>query len=436
MPPNSGSRARGVRPLKRLTDQSTSDRIAAEATRPGRSLSCFGVRRPVAVPATLALLALTLAGCGLNEKKSGGSAAAPKISAKSTDKSASTELGFPVAASKNTTRVPGADAAADVAGAVSAVFPSTSADNRPHAVALVDERNWQGAIAAAVLMAKPLAIPTLLSSAGGLPAVSKDALARLNPAGSPLAGNAQIIRIGDNSARPGPYRKAIIPGTDPYVLAAGVDKFFSVARGKPTSDVIVTSGEQSGYAMPAAAWAARSGDSVLFVRQGTVPPATVEALQRHDRPNIWVVGPEAAVGNAVISELKKYGSVQRIDGPSPVQNAIAFTRFGKRGFGWDISTPGQNFTLASTTRPADAAAAGALAGGGIFAPLLLTDVAAALPPSLDSFFQDVQPGYQGNPNSGVFNHVWILGDSNTVSVAAQGRLDTITQLVPVQAVNP
>ncbi len=63
-------------------------------------------------------------------------------------------------------------------------------------------------------------------------------------------------------------------------------------------------------------------------------------------------------------------------------------------------------------------------------------MAAALPPSLDSFFQDVQPGYQGNPNSGVFNHVWILGDSNTVSVAAQGRLDTITQLVPVQAVNP
>ncbi len=107
MPPNFGSRTLGVRPLKRLTDQSTSDRIAAAATRPGRSLSCFAVRRPVAAPATLFLLALTLAGCGLNEKNSGGSAAAPKISAKSTDKSASTELGFPVAATKNTTRVRG-----------------------------------------------------------------------------------------------------------------------------------------------------------------------------------------------------------------------------------------------------------------------------------------------------------------------------------------
>ena len=63
-------------------------------------------------------------------------------------------------------------------------------------------------------------------------------------------------------------------------------------------------------------------------------------------------------------------------------------------------------------------------------------MAAALPPTLDGFFQDVQPGYQTNPNSGVFNHVWILGDGSTVSVGAQGRLDTVTQLVPVQPTNP
>jgi hypothetical protein len=138
----------------------------------------------------------------------------------------------------------------------------------------------------------------------------------------------------------------------------------------------------------------------------------------------------------VVAGLRKLGKVQRIQGPSPVQNAIEFTKFGSHGFGWAIDTPGQNFTLASTTRPADAAGAAALAGGGVFAPLLLTDVAQPLPPSLDGFFQDVQPGYQGNPNSGVFNRVWILGDDSTVSVAAQGRLDTIAQLVPVEAQNP
>jgi hypothetical protein len=393
------------------------------------------VRRPLAVLAVLVVFAT--AGCaGLNEKSKTASGKAPQISAKSTDKSAATKLGFPVSATKNTTRVAGADSAADVAGAVSAVFPSTSTDNHPHAVALVDARDWQAAVAASVLMARPLVIPTLLSSGGGLPVVSSDTLARLRPGGSPLAGNAQIIRIGDTAARPGSYRKAIIPGSDPYQVAAGVDKFFSVARGKPASDVIVTSGEQAGFAMPAAAWAARSGDSVLFVRQGTIPPATAQALRLHQHPNIWVLGPASAVGDAVFKQLGKYGSAQRIEGPTPVQNAIAFTRYGRHGFGWDINTPGQNFTLASTTRPADAAAAAALADGGTFAPLLLTDVAAQLPASLDSFFQDVQPGYQNNPNSGVFNHVWILGDDSTVSVGAQGRLDTITQLVPVQGTNP
>jgi putative cell wall-binding protein len=392
------------------------------------------VRRPLVLALLAALLAV--AGCaGLNERGSTKGGKAPQISAKSTDKSAATELGFPVSATKNTTRVPGGDAAADVAGAVSAVFPSTSASNRPHAVAVVDARNWQGVIAAAVLMSKPLGIPTLLSSGGNLPTVSSDTLARLRPPGSPLAGNAQIVRIGDDAGRPGVYRKAIIPGSDPYQVAAGVDKFFSVARGKPAPDVIVTSGEQPAFAMPAAAWAARSGDAVLFVRQGSIPPATQQALALHQKPNIWVLGPPSAVGPAVMRDLRKLGKVQRIQGPTPVQNAIAFTRFGSHGFGWGISTPGQNFTVASTTRPADAAASAALATG-VFAPLLLTDVAQALPPSLDGFFQDVQPGYQGNPNSGVFNHVWILGDDSTVSVGAQGRIDAITQLVPVEAQNP
>jgi hypothetical protein len=72
----------------------------------------------------------------------------------------------------------------------------------------------------------------------------------------------------------------------------------------------------------------------------------------------------------------------------------------------------------------------------VFAPLLLTDRSDTLPSSLQNYFLDVQPGFQSNPNSGVFNHVWILGDDKTVSVAAQGRLDTITELVPVQAQKP
>lgn len=393
--------------------------------------------RPLAALLIAALVAVC--GCsGLNEKNGNGrnSTGAPEISAQAGSNSATAELGFPVTATKNTTRVAGADPVADVAGVVSAVFPATSPDNRPPAIALVDKSDWQGAIAASVLMASPLGIPTLLSDGGKLPAVSSDALTRLKPPGSPLAKNAQIIRIGDAAAQPSGYRTAVVPGTDIYAVAAGIDRFFSVARSKPARQVVVTTGEQPGFAMPAAAWAARSGDSVLFVKHNAVPAFTRAALRRHSHPTIYVLGPTSVVGTTVTKALRHYGTVHRIDGLTPVQNAIAFTKYSSHGFGWGITTPGQNFTVAGISRPADAAGAAVLGTAGVFAPLLLTDRADALPSSLENYFLDVQPGYQSNPNSGVFNHVWILGDGGLLSVGAQGRLDSITQLVPVQNQQP
>ena len=401
------------------------------------ALSWAAVARPL--PALLLVALLAVCGCsGLNEKNGNGrsSGDAPEISAQSGSKSATSELGFPVTATKNTTRVAGADAVADVAGVVSAVFPATSADNRPHAVAIVDKDNWQGAIAASVLMASPLGIPTLLSDGGKLPTVSNDTLKRLKPVGSALTRNAQIVRIGDGAAQVPGYRTAVVPGTDVYAVAAGIDRYFSAARAKPARDVLVTTGEQPAFAIPAAAWAARSGDSVLFVKKNAVPAFTRSALRQHDHPRIFVLGPASVISSAVTKALGRYGDVHRIDGITPVQNAIAFAKFHSRGFGWGITTPGQNFTIAGVSRPGDAAGAAVLGTAGVFAPLLLTDQAGALPSSLENYFLDVQPGFQSNPNAGVFNHVWILGDDRVMSVAAQGRLDTITELVPVQTQQP
>jgi hypothetical protein len=196
--------------------------------------------------------------------------------------------------------------------------------------------------------------------------------------------------------------------------------------------VIVTSGEQAGYAMPAGAWAARSGDPVLFVRRNGIPPPTRQALIQHQKPNIWVLGPPSAIGDGVLSDLGKLGKVTRIQGATPVDNAIAFARFQSHGFGWGVTVPGHNFTLANQSRPSDAGAAGALGANGIFAPLLLTDNANALPRSLEGYFLDVQPGFQnGDPSQGVFNHVWILGAKDALSETAQGRIDQVTALIPV-----
>ncbi len=99
--------------------------------------------------------------------------------------------------------------------------------------------------------------------------------------------------------------------------------------------------------------------------------------------------------------------------------------------------PGYNFTIANTSRPLDAAAAAILGhASGVFAPLLLTDRADELPEPLRGLPPERAPGYEDDPGQAVYNRVWILGDDKQVSVAAQARLDQLTELIPVQTNAP
>ena len=363
----------------------------------------------------------------------------PEIAApgpESNDEEAVERLGFPSTATKNTLRVGGGDAAADAAGVASAVFPGTSDRNRPTAVVLVDEKDWQAAVTASALTASPIGAPILVSDGDELPTVSEETLKRLDPKGSDLSKDAKVIRIGDAPARPEGFRTAVIKGGNPYARAAAIDRFFSAAKGKPSTDVVVASGEQAEFAMPAAAWAARSGDSVLLTRETELPEETRKALGEHERPNIFVLGPEAVISKKVEAELGKLGRVRRIQGKTPVENAIEFARYGKGGFGWGIRVPGYNFTLANTSRPLDAGGSAALATKGVFAPLLLTDKAGTVPKPLETYLLSVQPGFERDPRQAVYNRLWILGDGDQVSVKAQARLDEITELVPVQTNAP
>jgi hypothetical protein len=387
------------------------------------------------IPVACAVLAsAVLAGCSIGGDNNGGgiSTVAPTAS----QSQVAEKLGFPAVATRNTVRVGGGDAVADLAGTVTAVFPATSDATRPHAVVLVDKNDWHGAVAASVLNAAPLGAPILASDGGDLPAASAEALKRLAPRGADLARDAQVIRVGSKPPAPSGLKSGKITGADPYATAAAVDRFFTAIRGKPSPHVIVASGEQAPYAMPAASWAARSGDSVLFTRRDAVPAPTLRAIKAHDKPDIYVLGPESVISPAVEKQLKRLGTVRRVQGPTPVANAVALARYSRRGFGWGITVPGYNFALASASRPLDAAAAATLATNGVFAPLLLTSSTTNLPSDVSGYLLDVQPGYDKDPSSGVYNRVWILGDVKTIPLSAQGRLDEITRLVPVQSRTP
>ena len=382
--------------------------------------------------ALFALLAVFAVGCSTDDEQS----RPPQLGVKADDEQAADKLGFPSTATRNTVRVGGSDAAADAAGVASALYPATGDADRPTAVVLVDQDDWASGIAASVLSGRPIGAPILLTDGNELPPVTEDVLNRLKPKGSDLSKDAQVIRIGADTARPDGFKTALIEGDTPFEKAAAIDRFFSAARARPSNDVVLYSADEGEYAMPAAAWAARSGDAVLPVRRNKIPAPIIKALREHDRPNVFVLGPESVISKKVFDQLKKgkklVRSVNRIEGPNPVENAIAFSRYEKGDFGWGVVVPGYNFSIASSTRAADAAASAALGTRGVFAPLLLSDDAEQLPPKLEEYLLSVQPGYEDNPGQAVYNRAWIIGDDKAISVPQQAHVDQLTELVPVQ----
>jgi hypothetical protein len=386
------------------------------------------------ISALLLASAVLAAGCS-----SGDESRPPQLGVKATDEQAAEKLGFPSSATRNTIRVGGSDTVADAAGVAGALYPATGDSDRPTAIVLVDQGDWATAISASVLVGRPIGAPILLTDGGDLPAVTKDVLDRLKPKGSDLSKDAQVIRVGPDVARPSGYKTALIEGKDEFERAAAVDRFFSAARGRPSNDVVLFSADDAEFAMPAAAWAARSGDAALPVHKDAIPPPILKTIRQHSRPNVFVLGPERVISKDLMAELKKgklARSVKRIEGPNAVENAIAFARYEKGDFGWGVVVPGYNFTVASTTRPSDAAAAAALATRGVFAPLVLSDDPETLPPKLEEYFLSVQPGYEEDPSQAVYNRAWVLGDDKAISVRQQAQLDQLTELIPVQTNAP
>jgi hypothetical protein len=342
-------------------------------------------------------------------------------------------LGFPIFATKNTTRVAGADAIADAAAVARAVYPARTDESSPRAVVIVDQADWRSAISAAQLMARPLRAPILFSDGGDLPAASAEALQELAPSGADEADGAQVIRVGDAAAKPENRRIKVVEGASSASLAQGIDKLQTAAAGDPSQAVVVAPADSPEYAMPAAGWAARSGDPVLWTLKDSLPSETRAAIAAHPRPRIYVLGPEDAVSDTVFRELRKLGRTRRISGPDPVTNAIAFARFSDGRFGWNVVDPGHGLVFANLARTLDAAAGSALSGSGQYGPLLLLSDAASLPEALQDYLLDIQPGYDKDPVRGVYNHGWLMGDETAISGDVQSRIDALLEIQPVDA---
>jgi len=346
---------------------------------------------------------------------------------------AAEEIGFPAFATRNTTRVAGADSVATGAGVALASYPSLGGVGGPAAVIVAPADSWQEALAATPLTAAPIEAPLLLSDPDEVPDLTTQALDGLAPQGLENADGAQLITVGDVAVPEG-FEALAIDGAD----AAEIGRLVDAERARLTGErdpahLLVVSSADAGLAMPAAAWAARSGDPILFADGGDVPEATAKVVRKHPRTPIYVLGPTSAISAKAVATLEKNGAaVTRVGNEGPVENSIAFARFVDGDFGWNINDPGHGFTIANVERPLDAAVGAPLAAGGKPGPLLVTTDSELVSAPLQGFLSDTQPGFLDDPSRAVYNHVWLLGDSSAISVPFQAQVDELTKLAPVR----
>jgi len=341
-------------------------------------------------------------------------------------------LAFPAFATNNTTRIGGPDPVANAAGVALAVFPSTSESQRPAAVTLVGEEDWAGAIAASVLMAAPVNAPILFSAADEMPEDSEEALAALAPQGSKATGGAALFAIG-SVALPGDAAKVTrVDSGDPAATAAQIATLRERLFGKPPAHILIASSSRPEYAMPAAAWAARSGDPVLYTEAKKLPAATAAVLKAHPKVPVYLLGPQSVIAKSVLEEVGKASKhVKRVAGKDAVGTALALARFHDGSFGWNVNDPGHGFVLARSDSPAGAPAAAALSASGTWGPLLLTDDPGRLPAAVRSYFLDVKPGYTTDPTRAFYNRVWVIGDQEAIDVFQQAEVNELAELAKI-----
>ena len=301
---------------------------------------------------------------------------------------------------------------------------------------LVDEADPAAAIAAAVLMAAPVRAPILISGEDGHARGERRSDGRASTRGAAAStGGAAVFAIGSGRARRPGYERPAGQGGD-GAAASGGRRIADAARrlaGSPPEHIVIAPLGKPGFAMPAAAWAARSGDPVLFAGRDKLPEPTAEGPAPSTRrcPSTSSGPPRRSPPTCFAQIAKIARSVRRVSGEDPVANAIALARYGDGDFGWNINDPGHGFVVARADEPLDAAAASPLSAAGTWGPLLLTDDAGTLPAALRGYLLDVKPGYTEDPTRAFYNHVWVIGDQEAIEVGQQAEIDSLAELAKI-----
>lgn len=175
---------------------------------------------------------------------------------------------------------------------------------------------------AALLLTRPDTVPSETENAlddlgvekvyvlGGEGAVSSSVMSSLDTDGR------DVVRVG---------------GANRYATAAQVarevDSLGALPQVDGRSAAFLATGQKFADAVAAGAAATADAAPVLLTRTGTLPQETAQAIDDLGIGHLWVIGGEAAVSVAVVSELQNMGvDVERIAGSDRQETAAAVAR--------------------------------------------------------------------------------------------------------------
>ena len=347
---------------------------------------------------------------------------------------------------KNATRVGGRTDSETAVQALQIAYPATRPENSPGTILNLPD-DWRTARAATSLIARPFNAALVVTSSSDedvnrevqrLRRGSAVATAQVvsspspgpatEPSPAPTAFQPKTIYINTTGDTPGES----MTGNDPASIAAAIDERRANAGGGFSSNVIVVSSESDyRWAMPAAAYSARTGTPVLFVTGNQVPDATVTALQRRNgNARIFVLGSNAIISDEVVNQLQQLGRTTRIEGSDYFVSAVHFAEFRDAGadFGWGRTGRGArqfsnaNTILVNGENWRDAVAAAHLARAGKSGALLFTEKD-RLPAVVDNYLWRQRPIFAATPAEGPFNHVWVVGSFDRIAYGTQAWAD-------------
>ena len=254
---------------------------------------------------------------------------------------------------------------------------------------------------------------------------------RLQPQGGAASGGDAVLAVG-NVEVPNGMNAAKLAAGDAASEAAAIARLRDrLAGGKPDAIVLASSSEPA-FAAPAAAYAARSGDPVLFTEAEALPPADGRpaAPRRRraglrPRPRLGDLrqGPEGS------RSARRQGAADQRRQPGPERDLLRPLR--RRQVRLAHLRPRPRLRHGPLRRAARSRRRGGALGLRHLGPLLVTDSADTLPSELRGYFLDVKPGYTNDPTRAFYNHVWIVGDTGQISVQQQAEVNEVAELAKI-----